>query len=76
MLFGLILGVFGVASCRLWVQWRCGSGIFDELSEVLGGCGEEDLVAGAREASEPEAVELEDAFHVGEGHFDLLPLAA
>ncbi len=47
--------------------------VFGHLSEVPGGCGEEDLVAGAAEAPEPQAVELEDALEVGK--FDLLPLA-
>ena len=76
VLFGWIIRVSDMASGRMWGLRRCGSGIFDELSEVLGCRGEEDFISGAGEASEPEAVELEDAFHMGEGHFDLLSLAA
>jgi len=46
--------------------------VLRQLAQVLGGGGEQDFVAGAAQAAQPEAVELEDALHVGEGHLDLL----
>jgi hypothetical protein len=45
-------------------------------SEVLGGGGEEELVAGAAWSSQPQAIELQDAFQVREQHLDLLSLAS
>ena len=46
-----------------------------ELPEVLGGGGEEELVAGAVRPSKPEAIEAQDALEVSEQHLDLLALA-
>lgn len=77
----------GLVSFGLWFRclaiesgwyrgWWWPREIFGHLSEVLGGCGEEDFVAGAAEAPEPEAIELEDAFEVSKSHFNLLALVA
>ena len=54
---------------RWWRRDRHG-----ELSEVLGGGGEVELVAGAVWSSQPQPIELEDAFEVGEQHLDFLAL--
>ena len=43
-----------------------------ELSEVLGGCSEQELVAGAAWTAQSEPTEPEDALEVGEQHLDLL----
>lgn len=45
---------------------------FSELSEVLGGGGEQELVASAAWSAPPKAAEPEDALEVGEQHLDLL----
>ena len=47
-----------------------------ELPEVLGGGGEQELVAGAAGAAQPQPIELQDALEVGEQHLDLLALVA
>ncbi len=47
-----------------------------ELAEVLGCCGEEELVPGAIRTSQAQPIKFEDAFEVREQHLDLLPLAA
>jgi len=47
-----------------------------QFAKVLCGRGEQDFVAGAAQSAEPEPIELEDAFHVREGHFHLLALVA
>lgn len=71
---------------RGWGRWRrmrsrlmpsglCESGHWSELgelSEVLGGGGEQELVAGAAWSAQPQATEPEDALEVGEQHLDLL----
>ena len=46
-----------------------------ELTEVLGGGGEEEFILCAVWTSEAQPIELQDAFEVGEQHLDLLPLA-
>lgn len=75
---GWFSGVFLVVwliSCGRRERRRSGD-VLRQLSKVLGGGGEEDFVASALEAAQPEAVELEDPFHVGEGHLDLLAVVA
>ncbi len=55
----------------------CGASRQDQLGEfaqVLGGGGEVELVSGVLGTTEPQAVELQDPFEVGEQHFHLLPL--
>ncbi len=47
-----------------------------EFPEDLGDRGEEELVSGALGPSQAQAVELQDAFEVGEQHLDLLPLSS
>ncbi len=63
----------GAAERQDW--WR-GSGVLDQLPQVLRGRGQQDLIACAGEAPEAEAVELEDALEVSERHLDLLALSA
>ena len=46
-----------------------------ELPEVLGGGGEEELVASAAWSSQSEPVEPQDALEMGEQHLDLLAQA-
>ena len=48
----------------------------DEPPQVLRGCGEQNLVPRAAQASQPKPVEPEDAFHVRKSHRDLFALAA
>ncbi len=43
-----------------------------KLSEVLGGCCEKELIARAIRSSESESIELENAFEMGEQHFNFL----
>ena len=47
-----------------------------EPPQVLRGCGEQDLVPGAAQASQSKPVEPEDALHMRKSHLDLLALAA
>src|SRR3954454_10917526 len=42
------------------------------LPEVLGGCCEEEFVAGTLWPSESQPIEFENAFEMGEQHLDLL----
>src|ERR1700689_1684186 len=46
------------------------------LSEVLDGGSEEELVLSTKRASQPKAIEAQDALQVREQHFDLLPFTA
>ena len=46
-----------------------------ELTEVLCGGGEEELIFCAVWTSEAQSIELQDAFEMGEQHLDLLPLS-
>lgn len=50
--------------------------MFGETLEVLCGGGEQELVLGAGEAPEPEALEAHVAFQVGEQHLHFLALIA
>ena len=59
--------------------WRCRGRHRDqlgELAEVLGGGCEVKLVACSGGASESQSVQAENAFEVGEEHFDLLALTS
>ena len=48
-----------------------------ELEQVIKrGCGEQNLVPRAAQASQPKPVEPEGAFHVRKSHLDLFALAA
>jgi hypothetical protein len=47
-----------------------------QLSEVLGGGRQEELVPSTKGASQPEAIEAQDALQVREQHLDLLPFTA
>jgi hypothetical protein len=40
--------------------------------EVLGGCCEKELIARTIRSSESESIELENAFEMGEQHFNFL----
>ena len=51
---------------RAWHRYQLG-----QLSEVLGGCCEKELIASAIRSSESEPIELENAFEMGEQHFNL-----
>src|SRR5262249_55616276 len=53
------------AELRQWDQLR-------QLSEISGGCCEDELVPRPIWASQPETVELEDALEMREHHLDLL----
>ena len=66
------LGIRSTAWRHRW--WP--SDILSELSQVLSGGDEQNLVAGAAQAPQPEPVELQDALHVGKQHLDLLALSA
>src|ERR1700734_2629730 len=59
----------GLLSGRLEVRCR---DQLRQLSEVLGGCREEELVAGAVGSSQSKSIQLQDAFEVCKQHFDLL----
>src|SRR5499427_7487098 len=50
--------------------------VLGELSQVLGGGDEQNLVAGTAQAPQPEPVQLQDALHVRKQHLDFLALAA
>src|SRR5580704_14702977 len=47
-----------------------------ELAEVLGGCGEMELVAGAVWSAQSQPIELQDAFQMRKQHLDLFALTA
>jgi hypothetical protein len=62
------------------IAWSGGRGLRDgdqlgELTQVLGGGGEEKLVFCSVRASETQAIQLENALEVREQHLDFLPLA-
>ena len=46
-----------------------------ELSEVLGGGGQQELVLSTKWTSQPEPIEAQDALEMCEQHLDLLPFA-
>ena len=48
---------------------------FSEPSQILRDCRQQHFIPDAVQASQPQPVEPEDAFHVGEPHLDLLALA-
>jgi hypothetical protein len=58
-------------SCHLWP----GCDQFCEFAEVLGYCGEVEFVFRSVRAALSQASQAEDAFEVGEQHFDLLSAA-
>jgi hypothetical protein len=47
-----------------------------QLSEVLGGGSQQELVVSTKWTSQPEPIEAQDALQVREQHFDLLPFTA
>jgi len=57
-------------------QWRWTAKKLNEPPQVLRGCGEQNLVPRAAQASQPKPVEPEDAFHVRKSHRDLFALTA
>src|ERR1700738_1989397 len=56
-------------------QWRWTAKKLDEPPQVLRGCGEQDLVPRAGQASQSKPVEPEDTLHMRKSHLDLLALA-
>src|SRR6476660_9786258 len=65
---GSVADIFDELSLRSaggWRHRRWSSDILGELSQVLGGGDEQNLVAGAAQAPQPQPVELQDALHVG-----------
>jgi hypothetical protein len=44
--------------------------------QVLCSCGEQHLILGTAQATQPKPVELQDALHMSKPHLDLLALAA
>ena len=52
---------------RAWHRYQLG-----QLSEVLGGCCEKELSARTIRSSESEPIEFENAFEMGEQHFNFL----
>ena len=73
-----MVGIFGVPAWRSRCfrdRWWYG-GELGQASQVLNGCRQEELVVGAGEPPEPEALEAHVAFEVGEQHLDLLAFAA
>ena len=71
-----IFDELGLRSAGGWRHRRWSSDILGELSQVLGGGDEQNLVAGAAQAPQPQPVELQDALHVGKQHLDFLALSA
>jgi hypothetical protein len=57
-------------------QWRWPAKELDEPAQVLRGCGEQNLVPRAAQASQAKPVEPEDALHMRKSHLDLFALAA
>ena len=47
-----------------------------QLSEVLGGGSQQELVLSTKWTSQPEPIEAQDALQVREQHFDFLPFTA
>jgi len=66
----------GLRSAGGWRPGRWSFEILGELSQVLGGGDEQNLVAGAAQAPQPQPVELQDALQVGEQHLDALAVMA
>src|SRR6476646_11079177 len=76
---GSVADIFDELSLRSaggWRHRRWSSDILGELSQVLGGGDEQNLVAAAAQAPRPQPVELQDALHVGKQHLDFLALSA
>ena len=55
---------------------RRSADISGELSQVLGGGGEQHFVANAGQSPEPEPVQIKDALHMGEGHLYFFAVVA
>jgi hypothetical protein len=71
-----IRGELSIRSTGTWCHWWWPSDILSELSQILGGGDEQNLVAGAAQAPQPQPIELQDALHMGKQHLDLLALSA
>ena len=56
-------------------RWRRTVEKLDEPPQILRGCGEQDLISRAGQASQSKPVEPEDALHMRKSHLDLLALA-
>src|SRR5918995_981007 len=66
----------GLRSASCWRRRRWSFDILGEFSQVLGGGNEQNLVAGAAQAPQPQPIELQDALHVCKQHLDFLALSA
>jgi hypothetical protein len=71
-----IYDIRGLRSAGDWHDRWWSFEILSELSQVLGGGDEQNLVAGAAQAPQPQPVELQDALHVCKQHLDFLALSA
>ncbi len=73
-----MVSVFGVPAWRsrsFWDGWRWYGGELGQTSQVLNGCRQEELVVGAGEPPEPEALEAHVALEMGEQHLHFLAFA-
>jgi hypothetical protein len=59
-----------------WHQWWRPAEELDEAPQVLSGCGQQHLIFNPTQASQPQAVELEDALHMRKLHLDFFALPA
>jgi len=62
--------------CRSGRRWLGHRDDLGHFAEVLGSCGEVELVSCAIWPAQAQAIQLQDALEVGEQHLDLLALAS
>ena len=72
---GLLFLVLRHGSGGLWLRWRDG-GAADQALQILHDGGEQELVAGAGQAAQPQPADPEVAFYVAEQGLDLLASAS
>ena len=66
---------FALSGRTLALNWRASRDQLGQAAQILYSGGQGELVFGAAEASEPQAIELEDALQMREQHLDLLAFA-
>lgn len=72
----LILCLIGGAATRPVTSYSCWCEPASHSSQVLSCCSHQELVSRPAYASQPQSIELQYAFEVGEQHLHLLPLLA
>ena len=66
------VSAFVPSSGRLGHLRPCWKDQFGELSQVLGGCGQQELILSAARAAQPQTSHLQDPLEMGKQHLDAL----